>query len=124
MKAKEYFEKYETRIMNELMSSATSPEAGINMLEELLSEVCTLIQNRGCKKESALVSAIKEVNQKWNAIDTFFEKKYGVSPLIRNAVLSYYKMKLPRLQVLEDIQKIERAKKVACPANVSGYTFW
>ena len=98
MKAKDYFEKYEDLIFSDIREESTTYTT--KLLVELSKEVDTLYKNRRGKSNSALVGVIKEINQKWNAIGTLFEKKYGVSPLKRNGFLEYWKSQIPELDVL------------------------
>lgn len=98
MKAKEYFEKYESLILTDIREESTTYTT--ELVVELNKEVDTLYKDRNGKSNSALVGVLKEINQKWNAIGTLFEKKYGVSPLKRNGFLEYWKSQIPELDVL------------------------
>lgn len=98
MKAKDYFEKYESLIFTDIREESTTYTS--KLVAELSKETTTLYKNRGGKSDSAMVGAIKEINQKWNAICTLFEKKHGMSPLIRNGFLEYWKHKIPELNSL------------------------
>ena len=103
MKAQEYFDKYGTRIMG--TESNLSPEeeeiacnkAACELMTELLTEAQTLMKTRHVSTDNGMVSIIKELNQKWNAICCLFEKQYGVSPLIRDGYKNYWIDKIPEM---------------------------
>lgn len=98
MKAKDYFEKYENAIIEDVKGNSTS---GISkLLIELSEEVEAIYRKRGGKSNCALIGVIKELNQKWNAIGALFEKRYGASPLKRNGFIKYWKNQLPELNQL------------------------
>ena len=95
MKAKEYFEKYDELIIKDQI--AGSIESAKKLIIELSDEVKDICEARHVKRDAAVVSVLKEINQKWNAICSLYEKKYGVSPLNRNAFSEYWKQVLPEL---------------------------
>lgn len=96
MKAKEYFEKYEKVIIESIKEDSTTGHK--DLLVEMSKEVQTLYDSRKAKSNSALAGIIKELNQKWNAIGTLFEKKYGASPLKRNGFIEFWKHEMPELE--------------------------
>ena len=93
MKAKEYFEKYETRLLEQ------DPSEGIkDFINELGREVSKLIEERKCKTDHAIISVIKEINQKYNSVMNLYRKKYGKAPLVRDGFLVVVKDKFPFLK--------------------------
>lgn len=98
MKAKEYFEKYDELIIKDQI--AGSIESAEKLLIELSVEAKNICEVRHVKRDAAVVSVLKETNQKWNAICSLYEKKYGVSPLNRNAFIEYWKHVMPELSTV------------------------
>ena len=98
MKAKEYFEKYDELIIKDHI--AGSIESAKKLLIELSVESKNICEARHVKRDAAVVSVLKETNQKWNAICSLYEKKYGVSPLNRNAFIEYWKHVMPELSTM------------------------
>ena len=85
MKAKEYFDKYDTLIWEEAHNEAVRNDGPMaQMFIEFSSEMKDIIKQRHIKVDSAVPGVIREQNQKWNAVVNMFEKKYGVSPINRN----------------------------------------
>lgn len=103
MKAKEYFEKYDRIIIDEQI--AGSIESTKKLLFELCDEVKDICEKRKAKKNSAVVAVLLEIDQKWNAICSLYEKKYGVSPLNRGAFMEFWKLQIPQIQ-----HELERRK--------------
>lgn len=95
MKAKDYFAKHERGLI------AVNPDecsaAIAEVLNEMNSEVRNLLKVRHIKTEAGTFSLFKEMNQKWNAIVRLFEKKYGVTPIIKDGFRLYWLRKLPQL---------------------------
>ena len=94
MKAKDYFEKYEERIMK---GNNDSCEAVEEMLEEFGDETEKLIDDRHIKLVGGMVGVMKEQNQKWNALCNLFAKKYGASVLKRDALKIMWIKNIPDL---------------------------
>ena len=94
MKAVEYFNKYESRMIQE---NDDGLKAIGELLYEMVIEAKTLIEIRHVKSTQGSVSILKELNQKWNAICSLFEKKYGASPIIRDGYKKYWLKEMPRL---------------------------
>lgn len=86
MKAKEYFEKYEERIMKDFWAGGHREQyAAIReMARELSEEINVLMKKRGVKSVSGAMSILKELNDKWNAISRLFEKNYNLTPIREN----------------------------------------
>lgn len=86
MKAKEYFEKYNEKIMEESetpnMDHSNGPAA--QMYYDFVGELKELIRIRNVRYDRGAFSSIREINQKWNAVVNLFEQKYGRSPIKRD----------------------------------------
>lgn len=95
MKAKDYFDKYESSFVENNCEHAV--KATRDLLIDMSEEVEKLYNARSGKTNSALAGVIKEINQKWNAVGSLFEKKYGVSPLKRNGFIEFWKQEMPEL---------------------------
>lgn len=74
MTAKEYFDKYEERIVDDLRDG--SVHEVYELYKEMVGEAMELGERRGIKRNSALVALLREMNQRWNCIAGMFEKKY------------------------------------------------
>ena len=96
MKAKEYFEKYEKPIMDEL--GTTGIESIRGLVLEMSKEVEVICEKRNTSHDKAAAAVIKEMNDKWNAIVNLFEKKYGASPLKRDGFKFYWINEIPELE--------------------------
>lgn len=84
MKAVEYFNKYGEMIFDEAVKGHNATV--VAMFDEVYSEIEAICKTRNAVKDSAKISAVKEVNQKWNKIRDLFIKKYTASPLQKDAV--------------------------------------
>lgn len=67
------------------------------LLTEMSREVIAIANERNVKTDGGIVSVIKEVNQKWNALCKIYEKEYGCEVLVRNGFVSYWKHRIPEL---------------------------
>ena len=94
MKAKDYFEKYEERIMKK---DAHSIKALEDMVEEFCVETEKLIKDRHIKLVGGMVGVMKEQNQKWNALCNLFVKKHGISVLKRDVLKNSWIKNMPDL---------------------------
>ena len=97
MKAKEYFKSYEDRILEDTILN-NSVEAAKDLMKDMWMELDDIVKKRSVQKMAALVGAIKEQNQKWNAICNLFEEAHGVSPLKRNAFGKFVELEIPQLK--------------------------
>lgn len=117
MKAKDYFEKYGRQVHDEAVRFANNEDAdGGNILSEMffgfVRETKDIIAKRNAKNDDAIYSVIFEQNQKWNTLCRIFEKEYGESVLAENALMTWFKEKIPELQTVEDIRKRKKGVKV------------
>ena len=94
MKAKEYFEKYKEAIILELAYGELNNTS--KLFFELSEEVEHIFIARKMARSSDVSSILKELNQKWNAISSLFEKEYGFSPLKRNGFQIFWDDRLKR----------------------------
>ena len=88
MKAVEYFNKYHNLIMTESLQGGY--DALVDLFDDVYFEITTICKIRNAVKSSAIISAVKEVNQKWNKICDMFIQKYKVCPLKRDAIKNKY----------------------------------
>lgn len=95
MKARDYFEKYDTLIMEEQKTAKLAQPK--KLLLEMSDEVTAVCKQRKAVKDEAVIAVLKEINQKWNAICRMYEKKYGVSPLNYDAFRCYWMTAMPEL---------------------------
>lgn len=95
MKARDYFEKYDTLIMEEQKNGEIGTTK--KLLLEMSDEVTAVCKQRKAVKDEAVIAVLKEINQKWNAICRMYEKKYGVSPLNYDAFRYYWMTAMPEL---------------------------
>ena len=95
MKARDYFEKYDTLIMEEQKNGEIGTTK--KLLLEMSDEVTVVCKQRKAVKDEAVIAVLKEINQKWNAICRMYEKKYGVSPLNYDAFRCYWMTAMPEL---------------------------
>ena len=97
MKAKEYFKIYEDRILEDAVLN-NSVEAAKSLLKDMWMELDDIVKKRNVKKIHAVIGAVKEQNQKWNAICNLFEEAYEISPLKRNAFGKFVELEIPQLK--------------------------
>lgn len=89
MKAKEYFEKYFSPIPD-LTDPALVNKACVDLMVEMSGEIIKLCEGRHSSSNSAVEGAIKEMNQRFNAVRDMCEKKYGEPILKRNGLKNYW----------------------------------
>ena len=88
MKAKEYFAKYEDRLHSDDNNAVT--QGVYDMLLEMANESKATLDARRAQSNHALVGVLSEFNDKWNAIQTMDEKKYGFSYIKRNGFKEFW----------------------------------
>lgn len=96
MKAKDYYKKYRNEIVSK--DEKKSIEAIANLVKDLSEEAKETIKLRRVRTDSGAVAVIREMNQKYNAVVTLFEKEFGASPLLRNGFREYWKKQVPELK--------------------------
>jgi hypothetical protein len=98
MKAKEYFEKYRELIADPFYVDDETGNSGITLLFiDMSSEFRTICHMRNVKTDSGAVSILKELNQKWNAINALFKKEYGYEPLAEDGFKKGWIKQMPVL---------------------------
>ena len=94
MRAKEYYAK-----INEQNPKTAEEMANAigNVVDGLNNEAKELIKKRRVTSDNGCIAIIRELNNKWNAIVTLFEKDYGMSPIKRHRFLELWAEKIPEL---------------------------
>lgn len=82
MKAKDYFNKYKNGLASE--SKDAYVLAFGEMYQEMFKECVDTMHTRNIKRNDAVVSVFKEMNEKYNAICRLLAKEYGNSPIKEN----------------------------------------
>lgn len=103
MKAKEYLEKFDKD-----SAELGDREATLNLMNSFLKEIATLTEVRRVQSNSGMLSILRELNQKWNALcrldkHTRF-KKGGFIKLVRHRVIQDYPYMAER--ILPELDKI------------------
>lgn len=86
MKAAEYCDKYASLFQG--ANEERCKELVGLLAQEFAAELQQTIKTRHIKLSTGLDSAIREQNDKWNAMVRLFEKKLGASPVVRNGFAS------------------------------------
>ena len=82
MKAKEYFVKYKNGLASE--NRNTYVLAFHEMYQEMFKECVDTMHTRQIKRNDAVVSVFKEMNERYNALCRLLAKEYGNSPIKEN----------------------------------------
>lgn len=82
MKAKDYFKKYEARLVND----ETAHEAACALVQEFARECGEMMKARNAKSDKAVNAIIEELNNKWNALAGMFDREV----LKRNGWRDYF----------------------------------
>ena len=82
MKAKDYFNKYKNGLASE--NKDTYVLTFREMYQEMYNECVDTMLTRQIKKNDAVVSVFKEMNEKYNALCRLLAKEYGNSPIKEN----------------------------------------
>ena len=82
MKAKDYFNKYKNGLASEDKDAyvLTFQE----MYQEMFKECVDTMSARHIKRNDAVVSVFKEMNERYNALCHLLAKEYGMSPIKKN----------------------------------------
>ena len=101
MKAKEYFEKYGAQlVLDENTHKIERMNAIIALFLELCCEAETIGEQRKVKRIEAVVSIVKEMNDKWNTVGDLCKKHYGVDPLVENGFKEFVLDQTPELRMV------------------------
>ena len=103
MKAVDYFNQYGEMIFEEAVKGQHATM--LVMFSEVYNEIETLCKTRNAVKDSAKVSAVKEVNQKWNKIRDLFIKKYTASPIKKDAIRKIFLKENPSFEGMFTVEK-------------------
>ena len=82
MKAKDYFNKYKNGLASENKDDFVLTFR--EMYQEMFKECVDTMDARKIKRNDAVVSVFKEMNEKYNAICRLLAKEYGNSPIKEN----------------------------------------
>lgn len=86
MKAKDYFNKYKNGLASENKDAYVLTFR--EMYQEMFKECVDTIKARHIKRNDAVVSVFKEMNEKYNALCRLLKKEYGVSVIKENGFAS------------------------------------
>lgn len=93
MKAADYLEKYGAAMSN--ITKITQDDAVSKLFIEMSGEVATILKDRKVVKSGGVIAVLKEVNDKWNAIISLYEKKWRLpAPIARNGFSKVWMSKL------------------------------
>lgn len=82
MKAKDYFNKYKNGLAS--IDKDTYVSTFREMYKEMFKECVDTMETRRIKRNDAVVSVFKEMNEKYNALCRLLAKEYGESPIKEN----------------------------------------
>ena len=95
MKAVEYFVKYDLAVYAEAHDPEIKPNGAMwKLIVEFSQELKEMAEKRHIQYDRAVLSLIREQNDKWNALVRLFEKKYGVSPIKRDGFKAVIKQQM------------------------------
>ena len=98
MKATEYLEKYEFGLTSSKPEAYS--ESACDLMKEMILEMQDLMNKRHINTNEGIIALLKEFNRKWNALCDLFEKKYGISPLLKDGYKNYWIAEMPELKNL------------------------
>ena len=82
MKAKDYFNKYKNGLASG--NKETYVLTFREMYQEMFKECVDTMETRHIKRNDAVVSVFKEMNEKYNSLCRLLAKEYGNSPIKEN----------------------------------------
>ena len=82
MKAQEYYDKY----FANAQSSDEIKEGAAKMLRDMVNEYSEIAETRKAKTLDGVVGIVRELNDKWNSVETKVENKFQVRILKRNVI--------------------------------------
>ncbi len=117
MKAKDYYDKYAKRLVGDDFDFSgydlTKPEekerakadlsksmndAVLEMIKEMSEEIQTLLNQRHCKTDSAVAGAVREINDRYNALARRLNEEQGFGVLKINGLASFWISRIPELK--------------------------
>lgn len=110
MKAKELYQSHRDAILAADVKVSTQ---GISdLIHDLLVDLQALQTARKPRTNSALVGMISEINQKYNAVVSLFEKNEGFTPIKPDGFRWYMEQEMPKLKYAFE-QEIRRSPRDA-----------
>ena len=115
MKAKEYFARLDGISKEDLFRMAEkcgTPEGeeawhkwefftiAATIIRDLLVEARDIMKARGVERDSAAISVLKEVRQRWEAVCHMIEQKYGLKCFDKHTFNHLLKEKMPELAIM------------------------
>ena len=82
MKAQEYYDKY----FANAQSTDEIKEGAAKMLRDMVNEYSEIAEMRKAKTLDGDVGIVRELNDKWNSVETKVENKFQVRILKRNVI--------------------------------------
>ena len=110
MKAKDYYQKYHDGILS--ADEKVGNEAIASFLNDLIHEVGEMMRSRNVKAPSAVAGIAKEINQKYLAVLSLFEKNDGIRPLIDGGFMTMLQKVAPEKRVMLKIDKDAKAGRM------------
>ena len=100
MKAKEYAEQFEPIFypMGKLPKELPSDDSISQLFIAFSNEFEAIFKSRNITNDKAVTAVIKELNQKWNALNKLFIKKYKWSAIREDAFITYWEKELGGLK--------------------------
>lgn len=110
MKAKDYYQKYHDGILS--ADEKAGNEAIASFLNDLIHEVGEMMKARNAKTPSAAAGVVKEINQKYLAVLSLFEKNDGIRPLVDTGFMYGLQEVAPPIRTLLEIDKDAKAGRM------------
>lgn len=86
MKSQEYYDKY----FANAQSADEIEKSAAEMLRSMANEYSEMHKKRNPKTLDGVVGIVRELNDKWNSVETKVEKKFQVKILKRNAIWNIF----------------------------------
>lgn len=96
MKAKELYAKHTTAILDADEGTSTAGVAAL--LNDLSDDMATLIKARKPKTDATTLACVNEINAKYNAVVSCFEKEFGASPIKPDGFRQVWEQREPGLK--------------------------
>jgi len=100
MKAKDYFNREiaEAKEAVRLQEQNLLDDVAYGLYKDFAAELQEIAKKRNVKFDRGIVSAVRELNTKWNALAGMFEKELGVPILQKDGFMNAMKKRLPGLE--------------------------
>lgn len=95
MKAVTYYEKYKQIMVED--NEETCKNHILSLFKDFCEEMEVMVNTHHVGSDEAMISLIREQNQKWNALSNIFIKHHGLSPLKNDAFKLYWSEKMPEI---------------------------